>query len=215
MTRINTNSNYWIGNLTGSSDMWWREEIEEVKPGKDIIALAGYRRAIANFVNIVTNRTDIPVTYNAGDESFTDGKKVYLSGNMSEKNFDPNVGLALHEGSHIVHTDFDLLGELGARVAGYFKIPEAEDLSWDDPGVKLHGVRVERIKSLFNWVEDRRIDYLTFKSAPGYKNYYHSMYKKYFNFSVIDKALKSVEYRSQDWDSYIFRIINFTNSNSY
>ena len=79
MTRINQNSNYWIGNLTGSSDMWWREELEE-KKGKDVVALAGYRRAIANFVNIVTGRVDIPVTYNANDESFTDGKKVYLSG---------------------------------------------------------------------------------------------------------------------------------------
>jgi hypothetical protein len=214
MTRINTHSNYWIGNLTGSADMWWREDIEDVKPGKDIIALAGYRRAIANFVNIVTNRTDIPVTYNANDESFTDGKKVYLSGNMNEKNFDPNVGLALHEGSHIVHTDFDLLNEISARVASYFKIPEAQDLDFRDPGMKLITTRVERIKNLFNWVEDRRIDYLTFKSAPGYKNYYHAMYNKYFHFNIIDKALKSSEHRLQDWDSYIFRIINFTNKNS-
>ena len=116
MTRINQNSNYWAGNLTGSLDMWWREDLETTK-GRDVVALAGYRRAIANFVNIVTSRTDIPVTYNAADESFTDGKKVYLSGNMSDKNFDPNVGLALHEGSHIVHTNFELLKELNDKVA--------------------------------------------------------------------------------------------------
>ena len=29
MSRINKNSNYWIGNLTGSSDMWWREDEEK------------------------------------------------------------------------------------------------------------------------------------------------------------------------------------------
>jgi hypothetical protein len=214
MKGINTNSNYWIGNLTGSADMWWREDIEESKPGKDIVALAGYRRAIANFVNIVTNRTDIPVTYNASDESFTDGKKVYLSGNMNEKNFDPNVGLALHEGSHIVHTDFDLLKEIPSRVARYFSMAEAVDLNWNDPKIKIISGRIERIKNLFNWVEDRRIDYLTFKSAPGYKNYYHAMYDKYFHFNIIDKALKSSEYRLQEWDSYIFRIINFTNDNT-
>ena len=34
-----------------------------VKPKTDYIALAGYRRAIANFVNIVTNRSDIKVRY--------------------------------------------------------------------------------------------------------------------------------------------------------
>ena len=31
---------------------------------------------------------------------------------------------------------------------------------------------------------------------------------------MIDKALKSSEHTSKDWDSYIFRIINLTNKNS-
>ena len=212
MTRINQNSNYWIGNLTGSSDMWWREELEE-KKGKDVVALAGYRRAIANFVNIVTGRVDIPVTYNANDESFTDGKKVYLSGNMSDKNFDPNVGLALHEGSHIVHTNFELLTELSGLIGSHYGYNH-NDLKWRSKEQKIHDLRKDRIKILLNYVEDRRIDYLTFKSAPGYKNYYHAMYDKYFNFNVIDKALKSAEYRELDWDSYIFRIMNFTNKNT-
>ena len=71
-----------------------------------------------------------------------------------------------------------------------------------------------RVKDLLNYVEDRRIDYIIFKSAPGYKNYYHAMYDKYFHFKVIDKALRSQEYRTLDWDSYIFRIMNFTNKNT-
>ena len=29
MNRLNNTSDYWIGNLTGSSDMWWREEEEK------------------------------------------------------------------------------------------------------------------------------------------------------------------------------------------
>ena len=84
-------------------------------------------------------------------------------------------------------------------------------MSYDDPMRHVQATRKERIKNLLNYVEDRRIDYLTFKSAPGYKNYYHAMYDKYFNFKVINKALKSAEYRELDWDSYIFRIMNFTN----
>ncbi len=213
MTRINQNSNYWAGNLTGSLDMWWREDLETTK-GRDVVALAGYRRAIANFVNIVTSRTDIPVTYNAADESFTDGKKVYLSGNMSDKNFDPNVGLALHEGSHIVHTRFELLKELNDKVAKHYGYDRKIHHSYNDPMRGVQNTRVERIKNLLNYVEDRRIDYLTFKSAPGYKNYYHAMYDKYFNFKVIDKALRSAVHRELDWDSYIFRIMNFTNKNT-
>ena len=200
MTRINQNSNYWIGNLTGSSDMWWREE--ETKKGRDLVQLASYRSAIANYVNIVTGRTDIPVTYNSSDESYTDGKKVYLSGNMDGKNFDPNVGLALHEGSHIVHSNFDLIKDLYNTV----------EKRYGSEG-NTHN-RTTKIKSLLNYIEDRRIDYIIFKSAPGYKNYYHAMYDKYFHFKVIDKALRSIEYRDAKWESYEFRIINFTNQNT-
>mgnify|MGYP006418688687 FL=1 len=105
-SKINHNTNYWAGNLTGSSDMWWRTD-QEVKKGKDLIALSAYRRAISNFVNIVTKRTDIPVRFSSGSDSYTDGKAVTLSASMNDKNFDPMVGLALHEGSHIAHTDFE------------------------------------------------------------------------------------------------------------
>lgn len=179
--------------------MWWREE--ETKKGRDLVALASYRSAIANYVNIVTGRTDIPVTYNSNDESYTDGKKVYLSGNMDGKNFDPNVGLALHEGSHIVHSDFDLLKNLYDIVEKRY-------------GSEGNAHTTPKIKSLLNYVEDRRIDYQIFKSAPGYQNYYHAMYDKYFNFKVIDKALRSNEHREAIWESYEFRIINFTNKNT-
>ena len=208
MKHINQNTNYWTGNLTGSSDMWWRED-DEVKKGRDVVALASYRSAIANYVNIVTGRTDIPVTYNSADESYTDGKKVYLSGSMNEKNFDPNVGLALHEGSHITHTDFDVLQTLKETVIKHFKL---RDVSYEDNMITYE--YTDRVKNLLNYVEDRRIDYIIFKSAPGYKNYYHAMYDKYFHFKVIDKALKSQEYRATDWDSYIFCNMNFTNKNT-
>ena len=153
MNRLNNTSDYWIGNLTGSSDMWWRDE--EMSKGRDLVQLASYRSAISNYVNIVTGRTDIPVTYNSNDESYTDGKKVYLSGNMDSKNFDPNVGLALHEGSHIVHSDFELLRNLSRIV----------DERYGDE----YGQVAAKIKSLINYIEDRRIDFQVFKSAPGYQ----------------------------------------------
>ena len=39
------------------------------------------------------------------------------------------------------------------------------------------------------------------------------MYDKYFNSKIVDKGLQSSEYRDNDWDSYMFRIINITNKN--
>ena len=63
----------------------------DVKKGKDLVALAGYKRAISNFVNIVTGM-NIPVTFNNNNESFTDGKKVVLGANLDDKKFDVAVG---------------------------------------------------------------------------------------------------------------------------
>jgi len=213
MSRINKNSNYWIGNLTGSSDMWWRED-EEKETGKDLIALAGYRRAISNFVNIVTEKTDIPVKFNTHGSSHTDGKTVTISASTNDKNFDPTVGLALHEGSHIVHSDFELLKDLPNIIAEKLGVDRG-GLVYGSDEQRDFNLTVSRVKDLLNYVEDRRIDYLTFKSAPGYKNYYHSMYDKFFNFRVISKALQSGEYRdATSYDSYEFRVINFTNDST-
>ena len=39
------------------------------------------------------------------------------------------------------------------------------------------------------------------------------MYDKYFNSKIVDKGLQSSEYRDNDWESYMFRIINITNKN--
>ena len=40
------------------------------------------------------------------------------------------------------------------------------------------------------------------------------MYDKYFHSRIIDKALQSDEHTDLNWESYIFRILNLTNTNS-
>ena len=72
--------------------------------------MAAYQRAISNFVNIVTGEI-IPVTFknNNDGSSHTDGKTVVISSNLKDKDFDPAVGLALHEGAHVKLSDFKLL----------------------------------------------------------------------------------------------------------
>ena len=72
----------------------------------------------------------------------------------------------------------------------------------------------QKVKDLLNIIEDRRIDYHIFKSAPGYKGYYHAMYDKYFNATIIDKALKQgAKNDPTKWDDYLFHIANFANPN--
>ncbi len=146
--------------------------------------------------------------FNGSNDSYTDGKKVVISSNVKDKNFDSIVGLALHEGSHIKLSDFDFLKEL----ANGYVINKEVILKAGKKGYSEHEVTVH-LKNLLNYVEDRRIDYFIFKNSPGYKGYYHSMYDKYFHSKVIDKALLTDSHTSLDWDSYIMRILNLTNKN--
>ena len=202
---VKQNSTFWD---TNSNDVDVDEFLgldTNVKKGKDLVALAGYKRAISNFVNIVTE-DNIPVVFNSNDSSYTDGKKVVIGANLDDKKFDVAVGLALHEGSHIKLSDFALLRNLENS------IPQEIYVLGEKMGVDKYTV-LSTVKSILNYVEDRRIDSFIFRTSPGYKSYYHSMYEKYFYSKNVDKGLLSSEYRTEEIDSYMFRIINLHNSN--
>ena len=184
----------------------------------DLIKLASYKRAISNFVRIVTNKP-IPVKFSTGNQSYTDGNSVVISSKMDDAEFDPAVGLALHEGSHIKLTDFTILEKyfqptstalppvIANRISEMPAVSESDILAVRT----LRKYMFQYLKDILNIVEDRRIDNYIYNTAPGYRGYYHSMYDKYFNDSVIDKALVSDEYTTEDWESYMFRLCNITN----
>ena len=206
LNKKNNYSSFWLDNGWDNNTSIFDEDLP-VKKGVDLVALASYRRAISNFVSIVTGKTDIKVTFETSGGSYTDGKNVTISSKLDDKLFDSTVGLALHEGSHILLSDFDFLKNLMNNIPKeYFH--RATEKGFNDYEICDH------IKSLLNYVEDKRIDYFVFSNSPGYKGYYHSMYDKYFHANVVDKALKTDEYTSKNWDSYIFRIINLTNKNT-
>ena len=198
-----------------SASSFWFDDIDtdftytvNNKKQIDYTKLASAQRAIGNFVNIVTGK-QIPVNFQNNDESYTDGRSVTIGSKIEDKNFDATVGLALHEGSHIAFTNFKLLDRI--CIGSNFHSHVA--LRGGDPDMNMTTEDLFHVKDLFNWVEDRRIDYHVYTNAPGYRKYYESMYAKYFNSKIVDKALKSKEKTDEDWDSYMFRIINLTNSN--
>ena len=219
----NSNLNY--------SSFWldrsiWDDVDQEVtkveKKSNDLMKLMSYKRSISNFVNIVTGQP-IPVTFNGrGEDSYTDGKQVVISAKMNDKEFDPVVGLALHEGSHVKLTDFTTLKELMDNnvfplsmtdFINSFKTDEGSEFQYTKEWYDNKGQIVHNLKQLLNYVEDRRIDNYIYKSAPGYRGYYEAMYNKYFHSNVVDKGLKSSEHRTETWSSYMFRLINITNKN--
>ena len=172
--------------------------------------LAAAQRAIGNFVNIVTGK-QIPVVFQSNDSSFTDGQSVTIGTNLEDANFDPAVGLALHEGSHIAYTDFSLFK--GARSLSDSEFARVVRFRGLDPDLLMTENQFGIIKDLLNWIEDRRIDFKVYTQAPGYRMYYEAMYNKYFNDKIIDKALKAGTKNQETVDCYLFHIINFTNVN--
>ena len=200
---------------TQASSFWLDDDFDvefKSESGIDYTKLAAAQRAIGNFVNIVTGKP-IPVVFQSNDSSYTDGEMVTIGTKLDGKNFDPAVGLALHEGSHIAHTNFDLFKHTNGGPTSYLANTQFAKRCSDMITTTLWDADHRVIKDLLNWIEDRRIDYKIYTTAPGYRMYYEAMYNKYFNDKVIDKALIAGEKCQETMDDYMFHIINLTNPN--
>ena len=166
---------------------------------EDPLFLAQVQRGITNFVKILTGK-DIPVQYATSGDSMTDGETVYIASNLKEDTIDYTVGLALHEASHVLLTDFGFLNKEKDTVLK-----------------RVHGVPVEdhdNVFTLINFVEDKRIDNFVYSTAPGYQFYYEQLYRKSFYNEIVDENLQNDIFRTPSWDAYFFRIINIFNRNS-
>lgn len=175
----------------------------------DMIRLSSVRRAVANFVRILT-RKNIPVYFNNEDANVNfGGKIIYLSANITNKReFDGAVGLALHEGAHTLKSDFDAL-----KVA-YANIPTDILTLADSKGIRRKSLEAF-MRGIINVVEDRYIDTYIFNNAPGYRGYYAAMYEQVWNSPEVDMYLADPDlFRYPSLKSYDFRITNFTNPNT-
>ena len=216
MTKLKSSySSFWLDKSMFLDEDKYEVTSDVERRSNDIMKLVSYKRAVSNFVNIVTGMP-IRVTFDErGTDSYTDGKEVVISSKMDDGEFDPVVGLALHEGSHIKLTDFETLRKMTREDF----LPSTIDVEYlkERFGLETQGsicvTIYDKLKDLLNVVEDRRIDNFIFTTAPGYRGYYEAMYDKYFNAKIIDKGLQSAEYRDETWDSYMFRIVNITNPN--
>ena len=199
--RQTLHSDYWLDDLNNyySISKSITKEIELLK-------MSMFRRSVANYVQITTGKR-IPV-YFAGDTSYTTGESICIAANIKDtKTIDITVGLALHESSHLVYTDFELLSQLWMDIPdSIHKMAEALHISKNE--------LTSTCKFLWNYIEDRYIDRLFFNKNVGYRPYYVELYNKYFNCKMISNALKSNLYRTLSIRSYVYRISNLTNSES-
>jgi hypothetical protein len=192
--------------------------------------LAAVRRAVSNFVRILTNDDEITVSFSSGHDSYTDGKVVVISAEDKPEKFDMLVGTALHESAHCVFSQalFDLMKK---HDIGSYATTSSEDVEKflkecgvdeklmevdpDDPSLRSDDElwkHFNNFKNVINFLEDRRIDKEVFHRAPGYRPYYQSMYDNLWNAKDIAKALiRIVEMNEPTMKSYMFRLINLTN----
>lgn len=198
-TPHNTHSDFWLDEF--------EVDVDSSDDTQQLVKMSMARRAVSNFVNILTGKT-IPVVFNDSNDNMTDGSTVFLSSDIVEnKDFDPAVGLALHEGSHIALTDFNVLKTIWQNIPR-----EMYNVAGPKGFSKLEVA--EFVKNMFNYVEDRFIDNYVYTTAPGYRGYYKSLYEKYFHSEKISLMLKSDMYRKPTIAAYESRIINLTNQST-
>jgi hypothetical protein len=224
---VASHSSYWL-----DTDDW--EEVEDPNTIDKAIRLAAVRRAVGNFVRILTNNPEINVKFSENGSSYTDGKTVVIAAQDKPKDFDVMVGLALHEASHCLLTDIQFYGAFthpdimlgNYRQIGFWKDGNLRDGIADFFHPEFRNIitvgsesqfrnLLDKVMLFLNLVEDRRIDQYVYNTAVGYRPYYGALYKKYFLSSAIDKALKAgVEWKEVELDSYVNRLINVMNVNS-
>lgn len=193
--------------LANHSKFWLGDDIKkfDVSSTIGLLKLAACRRAIGNFVYILTGK-NIPVRFAENSTSMTDGKLIYIGGELLKGEFDPTVGLCLHEAMHIVKSDFDLIKTMWGKIPR--NLVDAAKGKFDRNYIG------ELCKYILNVVEDRYIDAWAYESAPGYRGYYQALYDRYFNLPEIDEALQSDAYRTATVKNYKFRLTNITNENT-
>jgi hypothetical protein len=199
-------SSYWFDDVITDTESQEGQQLER------IMKLAAMRRATANFVRILTGNPSIQVKYSSGKDSYTDGKTVVISADDNSAHFDSLVGLALHEGSHCLLSDFEFLKTIRNDVVFYSALhPKLRELFpidmnsrySDEQYLTLNTLR-RNIQTLMNVVEDRRIDSYVYTSAPGYRPYYNAMYSRYFfNKDIENNLRRNPEWRIPTVENYI------------
>ena len=189
---LNKNSKFWLNsesfNQTGDTASITKK-----------LMLLSYKRAISNFVKILTQKDGYEVKFSTGQDSYTDGKTVVISSKLDEKNFDLTVGLALHEASHLLLTDFNILTKNKKSI--YSDV-------MNNKGAAGLEMRFDVLHSIFNIVEDRYIDNYVYTTAPGYRGYYQTLYDHYFRNEKLAKLLKTPQMREETVDNYISQLLN-------
>jgi len=186
------------------------------------------KRGVDNFVRALSKKS-IPIQFmDNWETAATDFKTIFIPGNISDKNFDIVIGLALHEAAHNLYskpfmTKDEFVNYLKNHKLDIYKLLKKKYIIFYKNGLyndkydfdyyTLGTYYTKVFHPLVNIIEDRRIDNLAFHTAPGYRGYYQALYNKYFINRGINNAIRDQKFINESWDSYIFHLTNFVNPN--
>lgn len=211
------------GTYRGMSDFWgggsmrrYREYFRQNISLSPVELLSIYR-SIAQFVTIGTDG-ELPlerVKFVEQGNSAVDYKKNVFIRYHSDP--DVMVGLTLHEATHVLRTDMKLFEQLSEVIKSANPGLYTGDF-WKELNTvasQLHnktGMGYDKALQIFfslaNWIEDRRIDTIRVKMAPGYKGYYDAVYNEYLYTNKTGELLRSKNLREESVEAYMFRIFS-------
>lgn len=177
----------WVGNrdketyvsLREMERLGWEEFMEDSSyssffdSSKELVDVIGrsYRTA-KGFLDLMGFEKPVSLKI-SGSDSMTNGNVVYVSTDVYDdkelsigEKQDIFIGLTLHEGSHVLYTEFEKI-------------------------VFIDGNRLK--KNLFNIIEDERIERLLAADKPGYANFIEKTKKFYFDKIISFKCKNPVQ----------------------
>ena len=114
----------------------------------------------------------VALKISSGSTSFSDGKIVCVSTAMFDDKklstgdkLDTFLGVTIHEGCHVLYTDFKILQD----------------------------VKLEVIRTLFNIIEDERIEEICAYNMPGFANFLEKSKYYYFDLFYLDYVVPKKE----------------------
>ena len=197
----NIHSSYWL-------------DLKSYSEYDNVIKLSIIQKTITNFVNILTNGKSVDCTFLENTSNTKNSKKKNVKNGVSTKetifisadldNVDLIVGIALHEATHIVRSDFEYRTKFKDEIIKYLiNLNYQQKVIFD---ILFH--------ALVNFIEDRACDFEQLQLSPGYIGYYNALYDDCFRTKSISNQLQNKMTKKEHINMYMFRIINMMNKDS-
>jgi len=198
---------------------FWLDDDSPVKRGLDseegfsTEEFIAAKKEISQFVRIMAGRSvnvEFRDSSDGSPDAHTDGETVTIPSEIGE-NFDSTVGTALHESSHVVLSDFDILNELQdgsivpqdivdkmePKVKKSDEYKEFENKTGKKSDLDPEEQASRALHLLWNVVEDRWIDNWAYNRRPGYWGYYIQMYNTHWHSDEISEIFKYDDRREE------------------